>query len=74
MTGEITLRGRVLAIGGLKEKVIGSHRAGVRKIFIPKENKEDIEEIPKEIRKDIDFVCISNYQDLFKKLFKGTNV
>ena len=71
MTGEITLRGRVLAIGGLKEKVIGSHRAGVRKIFIPKENKEDIEEIPKEIRKDIDFVCISNYQDLFKKLFKG---
>ena len=72
MTGEITLRGRVLAIGGLKEKVIGSHRAGVRKIFIPKENKEDIEEIPKEIRKDIDFVCISNYQDLFKKLFKGT--
>ena len=71
MTGEITLRGRVLAIGGLKEKVIGSHRAGVRKIYIPKENKEDIEEIPKEIRKDIDFVCVSNYQELFKKIFKG---
>ena len=71
MTGEITLRGRILAIGGLKEKVIGSHRAGVRKIFIPKENKEDIEEIPKEIRKDIDFICVSNYQDIFKKIFKG---
>ena len=70
MTGEITLRGRVLAIGGLKEKVIGSHRAGVRKIFIPKENKQDIDEIPEEIKKDIEFICINNYQETFKKLFK----
>ncbi|MBQ8131868.1 MAG: endopeptidase La, partial [Bacilli bacterium] len=49
MTGEITLRGRVLPIGGLKEKVIGAHRAGVKKIIIPEENKKDLEEIPEEI-------------------------
>ena len=70
MTGEITLRGRVLAIGGLKEKVIGTHRAGVRKIFIPKENEVDIEEIPEEIRSDIEFICVSSYQDIYKELFK----
>ena len=73
MTGEITLRGRVLAIGGLKEKVIGSHRAGVRKIFIPKENKGDIDEIPDDIKKDIEFVCVRNYQDIFNKIFKESN-
>ena len=70
MTGEITLRGRILAIGGLKEKVIGAHRAGVRKIFIPKENKQDIDEIPDDIKKDTDFICVRNYQDVFNKLFK----
>ena len=70
MTGEITLRGRILAIGGLKEKVIGAHRAGVRKIFIPKENKQDIDEIPDDIKKDTEFICVRNYQDVFNKLFK----
>ena len=72
MTGEITLRGRILAIGGLKEKVIGAHRAGVRKIFIPKENKQDIDEIPDDIKKDTEFICVRNYQDVFNKLFKET--
>ena len=70
MTGEITLRGRILAIGGLKEKVIGSHRAGVRKIFIPSENKGDIDEIPEDIKNDIEFICVRSYQDVFNKLFK----
>jgi len=72
MTGEITLRGRVLAIGGLKEKVIGAHRAGVKKIFIPVENKTDIDEIPEEIKKEIEFICVRSYQDVFNKLFKET--
>jgi len=72
MTGEITLRGRVLAIGGLKEKVIGAHRAGVKKIFIPIENKPDIDEIPEEIKKEIEFICVRSYQDVFNKLFKET--
>ena len=70
MTGEITLRGRVLPIGGLKEKTIGAHRAGVRTIFLPKENESDLDEIPKEIKKDIDFILINNYSELYRKIFK----
>ena len=69
MTGEITLRGRVLGIGGLKEKVIGAHRAGIKTIFIPKENEKDLDEIPKEIKKDLKFITVSNYSDIFKKIF-----
>ncbi len=69
MTGEITLRGRVLGIGGLKEKVIGAHRAGIRTVFIPKENEKDLDEIPKEVKKDIKFISVSNYSDIFKKIF-----
>ena len=71
MTGEITLRGRVLAIGGLKEKIIGAHRAGVRKVFLPLENEKDLDEIPEEIKKDIEFYFVKNYSDIFKKLFEG---
>ena len=70
MTGEITLRGRVLAIGGLKEKVIGAHRANIRTIFIPKENEKDLEEIPKEIRSDIKFITVNTYAEMYKKLFR----
>lgn len=70
MTGEVTLRGRILAIGGLREKVIGAHRAGVRKIFLPMDNKKDLDEIPSDIKKDIKFVFVDNYNDVFKKLFK----
>ncbi len=69
MTGEITLRGRILGIGGLKEKVIGAHRAGVRKIFLPLENEKDLDEIPKEIRNEIDFTFVKNYNEVFEKLF-----
>ncbi len=71
MTGEITLRGRVLAIGGLKEKIIGAHRAGIRKVFLPLENEKDLDEIPEEIRKEITFIFVENYNDIFQKLFKG---
>ncbi|MBQ6324071.1 MAG: endopeptidase La [Bacilli bacterium] len=69
MTGEITLRGRVLGIGGLKEKVIGAHRAGIKTIFIPKENEKDLDEIPKEVKKDIKFITVNNYNEIYKKLF-----
>ena len=71
MTGEITLRGRVLAIGGLKEKIIGAHRAGIRKVFLPIENEKYLDEIPKEIKKDIKFIFVNNYSEIYKKLFKG---
>ena len=70
MTGEITLRGRVLGIGGLKEKVIGAHRAGIRKVFIPLENEKDLDEIPEEIRNDIEFICVSTYKEIYEKIFK----
>lgn len=71
MTGEITLRGRVLAIGGLKEKVIGAHRAGIRKVFLPIENEKDLDEIPEEIKNDIKFIFVNNYSEIYKKIFKG---
>ena len=70
MTGEITLRGRVLAIGGLKEKVIGAHRNGVRKIFIPKENEKDLDDIPEDIKKVVKFILVDNYEEIYKKIFK----
>lgn len=70
MTGEITLRGRVIAIGGLKEKVIGAHRANIRRVFIPKENEKDLEEIPEEVRNDIEFILVETYEDIYNKLFK----
>jgi len=69
MTGEITLRGRVLAIGGLKEKIIGAHRAGIRKIFLPQENVKDLDEVPDDIKQDIEFTFISNYYEIYQKLF-----
>ena len=69
MTGEITLRGRVLPIGGLKEKVIGAHRAGIKKIFIPEENEPNLDEIPKEIKKDLKFITIKKYKELYNKIF-----
>ena len=56
MTGEITLRGQVLPIGGLKEKSISAHRSGIRKIIIPKDNAKDIDDIPKSVQADLDIV------------------
>ena len=77
MTGEITLRGRVLEIGGLKEKVIAAHRAGLKKIIVPKENKKDLEDVPKEVLKDLTFVFVSHMDDvldiaLAKPLARGS--
>ena len=70
MTGEITLRGRILPIGGLKEKVIGAHRAGIKKVIIPRENKKDLEDIPDNVKKDIKFRFVDKYSDIYKLVFK----
>ncbi len=64
MTGEITLRGRVLEIGGLKEKVIAAHRAGLKTVIIPKENKKDLEDVPKEVLKDLNFITVSHMDEV----------
>ena len=69
MTGEITLQGDILEIGGVREKVLGAYREGVRTIYLPLENKNDVKEIPKEIRKKMEFIYISNYSELYDKLF-----
>ena len=70
MTGEITLRGKVLAIGGLKEKALSAFRQGVTEVIIPKANKKDLEEIPKEIRKNINFITVSEVSEVFEKAIK----
>jgi ATP-dependent Lon protease len=63
MTGEITLTGRVLAIGGLKEKVLAAHRAGVRKIIAPERNKDDLEDIPENVRQELEFIFINEARE-----------
>ena len=67
MTGEITLRGRVLPIGGLKEKILAAHRGLVNKVLIPEENKKDIEEIPKRILKKVELVLVAHMDDVLRK-------
>ena len=64
MTGEITLRGRVLPIGGLKEKILAAHRGGVKTVLIPKENEKDLVDIPKEVLKDVDIIPVSHMDDV----------
>lgn len=67
MTGEITLRGRVLEIGGVKEKVIAAHRAHIKKIILPKDNRKDLEEIPNNILKDVKFVFVDHMDEVLKE-------
>lgn len=69
MTGEFTLSGNVLAIGGLREKVIGARRAGVKIIFLPKDNESHLEELDDEIKLGIEFILVDNYMDIYNKLF-----
>jgi ATP-dependent Lon protease len=66
MTGEITLTGRVLAIGGLKEKVLAAHRAGIRTVILPQENERDLEEIPGHVREEMTFHFVSHCDEVLK--------
>lgn len=70
MTGEITLRGQVLPVGGIKEKVLAAHRAGIKAIIIPKWNEKDLEDIPKEIKEKIRFYPVERMQDVLKIAFE----
>lgn len=71
MTGEITLRGKVLAIGGLKEKSIGALRSGVKTIIMPFNNLNDLEEIPEEIKNNINYIPVKNYDEVYKMIKSG---
>ncbi|MBQ7656912.1 MAG: endopeptidase La [Clostridia bacterium] len=66
MTGEITLRGRVLPIGGVKEKLLAAYRAGIKTILLPKENQKDLEDVPEHVRKEFEIVLTENIEDVLK--------
>lgn len=68
MTGEITLRGKVLPVGGIREKVMAAHRAGIRKVLLPKDNEVDIQDIPEVVRNDMEFVLLSSVEDALKHI------
>ncbi|XP_039618789.1 lon protease homolog 2, peroxisomal [Polypterus senegalus] len=71
MTGEITLRGLVLPVGGIKDKVLAAHRAGIKQVIIPKRNEKDLEEIPAHVRADLKFVTSSCLDDVLNAAFDG---
>ncbi|SFA38962.1 ATP-dependent proteinase. Serine peptidase. MEROPS family S16 [Parageobacillus thermantarcticus] len=71
MTGEITLRGRVLPIGGLKEKTLSAHRAGLKKVILPKDNEKDLDDIPDVVKKDLQFVLVSHLDEVLQHALVG---
>jgi ATP-dependent Lon protease len=64
MTGEITLRGRVLPIGGVKEKLLAAYRAGVKTILLPRENQKDLEDVPEHVLKEFEIILTDSIQDV----------
>ena len=73
MTGEITLRGKILPVGGLKEKLIAAKRCGIKTVFIPKDNSNDVEEIDDMIKEGLEIIFVSDYEEIYKKIFKKRN-
>ncbi|MCG8619366.1 MAG: endopeptidase La, partial [Desulfobacterales bacterium] len=67
MTGEITLRGRILPVGGIREKVLAAHRAGVKKVLLPGENERDLKDVPEEVKSQLEFQTIHTVEDLIKE-------
>ena len=66
MTGEISLRGKVLPVGGIKEKVLAAHRAGIKKVILPEKNQADLAEIPEAVKDEMDFILVKNMDDVMK--------
>ncbi|HET6267505.1 MAG TPA: endopeptidase La [Acidobacteriota bacterium] len=71
MTGEITLTGLVLPVGGIKEKVLAARRAGIRKVILPKENEKDLRQLPKEVRSELEFVFATHVEEVLKNAIPG---
>jgi len=67
MTGEITLSGAVLPVGGIKEKVLAAHRAGIKKVILPKENERDLEDVPEDVRSELQFVPVETIEEVLKE-------
>ena len=72
MTGELTLTGQVLPIGGVREKALAAQRAGLRRVLVPRENEADLEELPAETRRDVEFVLVDSIEDVFDVAFNGS--
>jgi ATP-dependent Lon protease len=73
MTGEITLRGRVLPVGGIKEKVLAAHRVGIKTIIMPKENKRDMDEIPVNVKRHLEFILVEHMDEVLKTALVAKN-
>jgi ATP-dependent Lon protease len=71
MTGEITLRGRVLPIGGLKEKVLAAHRAGLRRVLVPRRNEADLDDIPTDLRREMDIILVDSIDQVLREALPG---
>jgi ATP-dependent Lon protease len=73
MTGEVTLTGQVLGIGGVRDKVLAAERAGVRTVVLPKENEPDLEELPSDTRKELEFVLADHVDEVLSAAFDGAS-
>jgi len=67
MTGEITLSGAVMPVGGIKEKILAAHRAGIKKVILPKENERDLEDVPEDVRNELKFVPVETIEEVLKE-------
>lgn len=66
MTGEITLSGLVFPVGGIKEKVLAAHRAGIRRVILPARNEADLEKVPEDVRREIEFVLVTRINEVLE--------
>jgi ATP-dependent Lon protease len=70
MTGEITLRGNVLPVGGVKEKILAARRAHIKRVILPEPNKRDLEDLPQEVLEDLTFIFVENVRQVFREALR----